>query len=308
MNDKIAIIDCGTNTFHLMILDIKDGEYNILSREKQAVRIGAGGINDGRILDDAKERAFETLNSFKEKISKQGIKKVWSFATSAFRNAINGQEIQEKINKELDLNLEIISGDREAELIYKGVHLALNFSMDPVLVMDIGGGSVEFIIGNADGIFWKKSYEIGGQRLMEKFHHSDPITTKEIEQLENYLSVELQSLFDALVKYKPLCLAGASGTFDTLSEIHSTSINEIVNKDSPELSLSIEAYHLIHKQLIASKREERAEIPGMIPMRVDMIVVASCLINFLLARYFFQDIRVSTYSLKEGVLSEILTS
>ena len=304
--EKVAIIDCGTNTFHLMIASIEGSKFMINERIKTAVKIGEGGINQNRILDSGEKRALAALSNFKSIIDENQILRTFAYATSAFRNADNGKEIQRKIKNQIGLDLQIIDGNREAELIFKGVNLALDLNNETALVMDIGGGSVEFIIGNNDEILWKKSIEIGGQRLVELFHKHDPMEREEIEALENYLEKQLIELFDNLNKYKPKLLAGSSGTFDTLSEIHCSEQQVDFNDKNPENQFSIDVFDRIHKKLITFNRSERMQIPGMIEMRVDMIVVASCLINFILERYSFDNIRVSSYSLKEGALSELL--
>jgi exopolyphosphatase / guanosine-5'-triphosphate,3'-diphosphate pyrophosphatase len=170
--------------------------------------------------------------------------------------------------------------------------------------MDIGGGSVEFIIGNEKEIFWSHSFEIGGQRLVEKFHKHDPILPTEIENLFQFFSSELTSLFDALKIYQPNQLIGSSGTFDTLSDIYCMR-NNLPLRDLPETPLTINAFEEIYEELLVKDRAARMQIQGMIELRVEMIVVACCLIKFLLSNYSFQQIRVSSYSLKEGVLASI---
>ncbi|MEQ8926925.1 MAG: exopolyphosphatase [Fulvivirga sp.] len=303
---KIALIDCGTNTFHLMIAELGSNNFRIIERIKKAVKIGAGGINNQTILPDAQDRAIEALSSFSERIRNEKIEEVHAFATSAFRNATNGEDIKKSIFKNTGIDVSIITGDREAELIFKGVSLALNLDGTPTLVMDIGGGSVEFIVGNNEEISWQRSFEIGGQRLVELFHKSDPIDINEIKALENYFDHNLSVLITALKTYKPKLLAGSSGTFDTLSEIYCKEVNLPFDDNKPELPLTLSAYHQIHQQLLRKTRNERMQIPGMIEMRVDMIVVASCLINYLVSKYKFESVRVSTYSLKEGALAELM--
>ncbi len=306
MEQKLGIIDCGTNTFHLMVVEIHKSIPFIKSRIKKAVKIGKGGINKKLILPDAEERALKTLLEFKEIAEQQDLNQIIAFATSAFRNADNGIEIRLRIKRETGIDISIIDGNREAELIFKGVNYALKLKSDPTLVMDIGGGSVEFIIGSSKGIQWKRSFEIGGQRLVELFHKHDPILQSEIKTLEAHLAVELVELFSALNKYRPTILAGSSGTFDTLSEMYALENGISLTGDEPELPLTLDTYYSQHKKLITLPRADRLQIPGMIEMRVDMIVVASCLINYVLSQYKFEDIRVSTYSLKEGALSEMI--
>ncbi len=306
MTNKIAIIDCGTNTFHLLLIKIIEDGYSILLREKTVVKIGEGGINEKRITDEAKVRALKALRDFKNKIELSEVNKVYAFATSAFRNATNGEAIRQEVKETIGIDINIISGEEEASLIFKGVSWGLGLAKEKSLVMDIGGGSVEFIIGQGPDILWKRSFEIGAQRLLDLFHHNDPITHENLENLNTYLKTELSSLFEALNKYKPTLLIGSSGTFDTLSEIYCQKNGSQTDIEMKELPFPMNEFESIYQDLISKNRAERLKIPGMIEMRVDMIVVATALIKYLIGRHSFEEIRVSTYALKEGVLSEIL--
>lgn len=303
MENKIAIIDMGTNTFHLLIAEGDKAGYNIVSRDRLAVKIGLGGINQGLITDEGLHRALVAMQSFKNTIEQQNIRTVYAFGTSALRNAKNGSEIADQIRTITGIEVNIISGDQEAEFIYLGVQSALHMGHDKNLIMDIGGGSVEFIIGDNDRIHWKQSFEIGAQRLLEKFQKHDPIRGNEIANLNSYFEEALIPLFSALEKFNPTVLVGSSGTFDTLSDIFCLKHDIQKSPEEIETPLTIEGFYAIFKDLLRKNREERMQIPGMIDMRVDMIVVACCLVRFILEKHPFNRIRVSTYSLKEGVLN-----
>ncbi len=301
---RVAIIDMGTNTFHLLIAEIGAGGFLITYRKKVAVKIGMGGINQGHITESGIERAIAAMKSFKKKLNESGIENARAFGTSALRNARNGEQVAKLIETETGIRTEIISGLKEADYIYQGCRAAIAMGKEKSLIMDIGGGSVEFIIGNENDIFWSHSFEIGGQRLLEKFHKHDPITVDEVENLNQFFSTELEILFEELFKHKPVQLIGSSGTFDTLSDIYCLRDN-IPVRDSPETPLTIEAFYEIYNELLIKNREARMQIPGMIEMRVDMIVVACALIDFLLSKHQFEQIKVSSYSLKEGVLASM---
>jgi exopolyphosphatase/guanosine-5'-triphosphate,3'-diphosphate pyrophosphatase len=295
----------GTNTFHLLIAEIKTNDFKILREHRVPVKIGVGGINQGFITEAAIDRATNALKDFNKKLEEFKVEKILAFGTSALRNAKNSSDVISKIKNVTGIDTQIISGDEEASYIYKGVNLALQLSKEKSLIMDIGGGSVEFIIGNGEDIFWKQSFEIGAQRLLERFQKHDPILASEIAEINSYIKTCLVPFFEAMHLYEPKILAGSSGTFDTLSEIYCLQ-SGIQLSDSPETPLTLEAFDKIYKELISKNREARMQIPGMIEMRVDMIVVACCLIKFILLHFSFSKIRVSSYSLKEGVLASLL--
>jgi exopolyphosphatase/guanosine-5'-triphosphate,3'-diphosphate pyrophosphatase len=307
-NKRLALIDLGTNTFHLLITEITaDGKSNPLVKIKEPVKLGEGGISHGAITPAAGERALSTLKNFMALVQQHQVAEVQALATSAVRNAANGQELVQTIREQTGIDVEVISGDREAELIYYGVRSALDLGTEKSLIIDIGGGSVEFIICNQDQIYWKKSYEIGAQRLMDKFLITDPINEHAIEAEKQYLQEELESLNAAIAQYKPTVLVGSSGTFETLCDINSLKNGLDRQQDSaPEADLSLSCFYEIYEDILRKNREERLAIPGMLAMRVDMIVVAIVLIDFILENYAINKIRVSSYALKEGMLSELL--
>ncbi len=276
--------------------------------KKSPVKIGEKGINHGMITDDAIERALKTLDHFKEIIEKEKADQVFATATSAIRNAHNGNDLVQKIKDQTGIETRIISGLQEAEYIYYGVKRALPIGKMPALIMDIGGGSIEFIIGTDSEILWKQSFEIGGQRMVEKFQKSDPITNEQITSLKGYLEENLEELFEACATYHPKTLIGSSGTFDTLSDIYRLTNGIEKAKEETEYPLTLEAFELIYSDLLIKTRAQRLEIPGMIPLRVDMIVVACVLIDFIISQLSLENIRVSAYALKEGVLLSTLHS
>jgi exopolyphosphatase/guanosine-5'-triphosphate,3'-diphosphate pyrophosphatase len=307
MTERIAIIDLGTNTFHLLIAEKDGGSYRIVHRDRHPVKIGKGRINENVITDSGVERAIDAILNFKKKIDSLRVREVFTFGTSALRNASNRNEVIEKIKSATGIDFTVISGAQEAEFIYYGVRSALDLGPEKSLIVDIGGGSVEFIIANEHGIFWKQSVDIGAQRLLERFQKHDPILAEEIEELNVHFKSTLFELFDALKAHNPLTLAGSSGTFDTLSDIFCIQKNISKTDDDREGPLSIDGFYTIYNELIGKNRAARLAIPGMIEMRVDMIVVACCLIRYLLERHDFKKIRVSGYSLKEGVLAQLST-
>jgi exopolyphosphatase/guanosine-5'-triphosphate,3'-diphosphate pyrophosphatase len=305
MKNKIAIIDMGTNTFHLLIAEEEGKAFNIILRDRLAVKIGMGGINDGVITEAGIQRALVAMQSFRNTMDQYGVIKTFAFGTSAMRNAKNNTEVTTRIKDLTEMDVSIISGDDEANYIYLGVRSALGLGSDRNLIVDIGGGSVEFIIADQHQVFWKQSFEIGAQRLLEKYQKHDPIISEEITALDQYFEEALKPLFQAMQNFHPTILVGSSGTFDTLSDIFC--IQHDIHKTAEEIEtpLTLEGFYEIYRELITKNREERMLIPGMIDMRVDMIVVACCLVRFLVGKYSFNRIRVSTYSLKEGVLAAL---
>ena len=306
-DNTIAVIDLGTNTFHILIAEIlEDRSYRIVHRQRIPVMIGKGGINQGMITEEGQQRALAALHEFARLIEERDIQQVRATATSAFRNARNGAALVERIREETGIRVEVIDGMREAEYIFGGVQDALSLGEEPVLIMDIGGGSVEFIISSDRQVRWKQSFEIGAQRLLDRFNIQDPISSENLNELTAYFRTTLDDLLTAARQWHPRTLIGASGTFDTLCDIHGHRHQLTIAADACELPISADSFSVILRELLRKNRAERLAIPGMIEMRVDMIVVAAWLIQFILIELDLKDLRVSAYALKEGVLREMV--
>jgi exopolyphosphatase / guanosine-5'-triphosphate,3'-diphosphate pyrophosphatase len=308
-NMKIAVIDLGTNTFNLLVAEVNSiNHYRILYNTKMPVQLGKGGINKRTITPDAMERGINTLRKYLHRISTFDVEKIYAFATSAVRSADNGFVFTERVKNELGLEVEIISGEKEAELIYYGVKLGTKMNGETSMIMDIGGGSTEFVICNKHEIFWKKSFDIGAARMLEAFKPSDPLTSDEIDKIESYLNSGLQELFQAVKQYNVSTLVGSSGSFDTFAEIIAHKFYEpAIVENITEYTFDLDDFLYTHQLLIKSTKEQRLNTPGLIPMRVDMIVIASIFVNLVLQQTGLKNMKLSAYSLKEGVLNELIS-
>jgi exopolyphosphatase/guanosine-5'-triphosphate,3'-diphosphate pyrophosphatase len=307
---RVAVIDLGTNTFHLLIAEGRPGgKPAVLHRETFVAKIGQGGISQGILTDEAFTRTLSALEGFRRQIDTFGVapESVFATATSAIRNARNGAALVEAVARQTGITVRVISGDQEAGYIYDGVRSAVPLGTATSLVMDIGGGSVEFILANAEKIYWKRSFEIGAQRLLDQYLTTDPISPAAVRRLHDYLEETLIPLTNAVHQYQPTALVGASGAFETLCAIDAEKRGESLDVITlVEGTLELSSFQAILQQLLTNDRAGRLAIPGMLPMRVDMIVVASCLLDFVLRKYDLHRIRVSGYALKEGVLSQLL--
>lgn len=304
---RVAVIDLGTNTFNLLIADIHGEQtWSQVFKIKEAVKLGQGGINKGYIVEEAYERGLAAMARHYERINQHQVDKVYAFGTSALRDAANGEAFISDIKQKFGFDITLISGDKEAELIYKGVRQTVDSIKETFLILDIGGGSNEFIIAGPEQFYWKESFKLGMARLMDKFSPPDPITPELIEKLESYFEEELSSLFAAVEKYSPAILVGASGSFDSLVNMYYSDKypNEEVLPASQKIDLEI--FHRMHDKLIHSVRAEREKMKGLEPVRRDMIVLAVVFVNFILRRLKIQQLYQSSYALKEGALWEVM--
>ncbi len=305
---KIAVLDLGTNTFHLLVAKIyPDHSFKILFKNRAVVKLGKGGISENRIADAPFKKGIKTIQHFNEQIKKLGNNKIFAFATSAIRSSTNGGEFVKKVKNETGIEIKIISGDEEAELIYYGVRQCVQMDERPALIMDIGGGSTEFIIANHTTVFWKQSFNIGAARLIDQFHLSDPILNKEMISIQRHLEKVLQPLNAAMDKFPVSKLIGSSGSFDTLAEMTSFRFrkrNMLKAKTSYQFNLV--EYDKIHKWLLKSTTQMRMKAKGLIKMRVDMIVASSICTTYVLKKFMLKEMVQSKYALKEGALWKII--
>jgi exopolyphosphatase/guanosine-5'-triphosphate,3'-diphosphate pyrophosphatase len=299
---RIGILDLGTNTFHILIVKVSpEGQYTPLLRKREFVKLGANGVdNIGAI---PYQRGLSTMVAFQSHLNHYKVDIVKSIGTAALRTAKNGSQFIEEVYHLTGIKIDLIDGLQEATYIYKGVKQIWNQPISPSLIMDIGGGSVEFILATQYKLLWAKSYPIGASVLRRNFHHTDPIHFQEIQAISTWLDTFLSDLKQIIFQYKPKILIGASGTFDVLSEILvPTNDNQPYKESYPrELELLLdEIASLTEKERMADQR-----IPDS---RVDLIVVACLLIKYILQTSVFKKIGYSSYALKEGVASDLISN
>ena len=303
---RTAIIDLGTNTFHLIIIEKIDKKFEILYKHTEAVRLGEGRINHNQIIPEAFKRGINALIHFRNVIDDFGVRDVKAVATSALRGAENKQEFINLVKAQTSIDITLIAGEIEANLIYKGVKLAGAIS-DLSLIMDIGGGSVEFILCDANELYWKKSYDLGAARLMQEFLNSDPINDQDKQGILGRIEELLPELFEICGKLKPKTLIGSAGAFETFAALVKEKFKPILDVDDAKTyTFNFDQYMEISTQLIVSTHNERADMPGMIPLRVDMSMIAALICNYVIGRLQIETVKLSTYDLKMGLVAELL--
>ncbi|WP_442794632.1 Ppx/GppA phosphatase family protein [Pelobium manganitolerans] len=300
-----AVIDIGTNTFHLLIAEV-DAEKNIgvVYKDTIAVKLGEGGVNKGYIAEEAYDRGINALLRFKEALDRHHVEHVKTTATAAVRGATNGQQFIAEVKAKTGIVIELIDGLQEATYIYEAVKGADLLSDETALIMDIGGGSVEFIICNGEKIFWKNSYLLGAARLLADYYRQESaIEESTITAMENHFANTLIDFDEKIKLYQPKCLIGTAGSYDSYASIialrNSTTFQPDTTKSYP---FAFEEFTALLNELIASSHQDRVDMEGLIPLRTDMILMASILTKYVLEITDIQKVLTCTYSLKEGLL------
>ena len=306
MPKTLAIIDLGTNTCNLLIASFQDKAYQILYQGKEVVKLGKGGIHKDLLTEDGLLRAIQSIRKHQERIAKYDVSETIVLATSAIRDAKNRDWFQEELEKSTGIKLQIISGEQEANLIFKGVKLAFGEVEDHSIILDIGGGSTEFILTKTGKPTWKESFPLGMARVIEQIPPSDPITPEEIFQIRNYFEIGLKSLWKQTKNAEINSLIGCSGAFDTLADLIDQTNPGSKTRIRQELKIS--DFDRIYQILIQSTTAEREEMKGMESIRIEMIVPSVIFIKLVADRLYIQKIYQTDFALREGVLSEHIFS
>ena len=301
--ERLAIFDLGTNTFNLLV---RDADGSLLRSEKLPVKLGAGGLRSDEISPDAEERAIAAMQQHKAWAQEAGASRGYAFATSAMRSTRNGAEVASRIERETGIPVNIIDGDQEAAFIAGGVAQAWPERSEPRLIMDIGGGSTEFILLDGTEVLYAESFPLGVTRLVERFQPSDPMTAEDIARINAHTEALLAPLWTWLQHASASCLIGSSGSFDTIFNVlEGTHGRPMLELGTYRAEFPLGELPALLDRLIASSKVERLLMPGMLEMRADTLQVSALQIQLILDRLTPKTMLLSGYALKEGVWSSL---
>ena len=301
MNKQLfACIDLGTNTFHLLIGYWADDKLEVIYRERHFVKVASDGI--GTIGQEPFARALTATEALGASLAKYKVVASVAFGTAALRTATNGEQLKTQLEKRLGIPIQVIDGKREASLITMGVLAAGLPADEHYLIMDIGGGSVEFIVVENGVTRFSESYPIGAQVLRQDFHRQEPFRKSTVNQVqEDALFAHLTSTLGNLKREvgNRAILVGASGTFDVIGDLYGKRVNDAVSILPATRILSL------YEEVAGINDVQRLEDPRLPDDRADMIVVALALIVHVLRTFPQDQIFTCDYALKEGAILEL---
>ena len=298
---KVAAIDCGTNSTRLLIAEIGDnGQYEILNRRQEVTRLGEGVDATGNLNGEAIDRVLATLMSFREILDAEGIHEFRTVATSAVRDATNSGIFLSAAEGILQKEVELISGQQEAELSFMGATHSVEIG-GPYLVFDLGGGSTEFSYGEKMCEQFL-SINAGCVRMAERFIHSDPPLPEELSAALSLVELHLIDVEKAIPSLdKATTLVGLAGTVSAIAMIE-----QGLEKYSYEL---VHHYLMSHADmeevfriLVTDNREQRLTNPGMEEDRVDVIVGGVCILIQIMRQFHFTECLVSEADILDGLI------
>ena len=299
---KIGTIDIGTNSMRLLIADYMDG--NLVNRKKyvNTTRIGQGVDEQGYISEDAIERNIDALVEFSRICKKEECQKVYCMGTSALRDSKNKEAFINLAKEKADINVDIISGEKESHLGFMGVLEGLD-EVEDILVVDIGGGSTEFIIGNEEGIRFSKSENVGALRMTEKFLNQDPINENEFKQMSDFIYDEIKTTLDCIKNDNVKKIVCIGGTITSLSAINQElevySMEKIHNS-----KISLNEIELILQNLKKMTLSDKKSLKGLQPKRADIITAGVEILYTIMKNIEIDEIIVSEYDNLEGLMCQ----
>jgi exopolyphosphatase/guanosine-5'-triphosphate,3'-diphosphate pyrophosphatase len=305
---RVAALDCGTNSLRLLVADVDPvaGTLTEVTRSMQIVRLGQDVGTTGRFAPEAIERTTEVLATYATQIHELGVERVRMAATSAMRDAANRAELAERVRSLIGVDPEVIDGETEATLSYAGATRELRGRTDvasPYLVVDIGGGSTEFVVGT-DQPRALRSVDVGSVRLTERHLRADPPTGAQIEAAVR----DVDAALDAVVETVPLSsastLIGLAGSVTTVAAIamelpaYDPSVTHLAR-------VSAGRVHEVSERLLAATRSQRAAVPVIHPGRIDVIAAGALVLDRVLARWQGRDVLVSEHDILDGLAASL---
>src|SRR6185369_10609222 len=289
----------------MVVADVTaDGRIQVVDRVKEMVRLGRKSFMTGTLTSETTELAERAVTTFSRLARARHVQHIRAVATSAVREAKNGQAFVRRLRRETGLPIEIISGLDEARLIFRSVRHAMRLEEGTHLLLDVGGGSVELTLVEDGRLVWMRSVPLGVARLSERFLPSDPPTGRQVKALERHVMRTIGDLLDRARRRGVTSVIGTSGTINTLVAMALAVRGEEVGR-LHGVAVTREAIHAIRRRVLAGDARARLELPGMDTKRVDLMPAAAVLVDSILTRVRTPELMVCGWALREGVLLEL---
>jgi len=303
---RIAALDLGTNSFHLLVVDAHpDGTFVPLVREKEMLRLGDDVSRTGRVGDTKADRAVTTVRRFRALAEGVEADEMVACATSAVREADNGGELVDRFESEAGVRVSVISGLEEARLIFEAVRASVVIDPGPALGLDLGGGSLEVMVGGAGGLKWSSSVKLGAARLTAELVADDPPSTDDVRRLRERITSALAPLADEVAQLHATMAVGTSGTFLALARM--------VAARRGAIPVSVNQFRFtrdellpVHEQVMKMRSSERARLPGLDAKRADIVPAGSFLLTTAMELFGFKELTVSEWALREGIVLDAI--
>ncbi len=304
---RIAALDLGTNSFHLLVADAHpDGTFTPLVSEKETLRLGEVVTVQGVIPDAIVERIVATVRRFHMLAESSDADETVACATSALRTATNGGAIVDRIAAETGVAVEVISGQREAALIFEAVRASVLIDPGPALCFDLGGGSVEISVGDASGLHWATSERLGVGRLTADYVTSDPLSIADRTALRSHIIDVLTPVAKTAATFSPRLVVGSSGTLEDLARMVAERRKGSVPISLNQFCFRRSEFEPLYDRIVESKASERRKIAGLESRRVDSIPAGAVFLKTAMELFEFDEMTISAWALREGMVIDAI--
>jgi exopolyphosphatase/guanosine-5'-triphosphate,3'-diphosphate pyrophosphatase len=303
---RIAAIDIGTNSIHMIVVRVRaDLSFEVIDREKEMVRLGAGGLDGRALTPEAMHAALQVLSKFRRLADSHRVDEIIAAATSATREAENGGEFLDAVTQQTGIRARVISGTEEARLIHVAAAYGVGITGEVACVVDIGGGSVEITRGAGPQVEIGRSFKVGVIRLTERYVKSDPIESRDERKLVRYIDNEIGDYLDDISRAGFDRLIGTSGTILSLGAV---AVAAGGPPDAPLRNRRVAAkqLHRLRKELVGLDLERRLTVPGLEPRRADLAVAGAILLDTIVRRLNAPDLTLCDLSLREGLVLDYI--
>ncbi len=304
---NIAVFDIGTNSIHMLVAEIKpDLSFEVLEHEKDTTRLGDGSFESHHLQRAAMQRALEVIDQFHKIAKAHRVKKYVAVATSAVRDARNGRKFVQEVYRRTGIRIRIVSGDEEGRLIELAARSNMNVKGKKTLVVDIGGGSMELILGDGKKYYFLKSFKLGVARLTDRFLSKDPPSKKQLKRLEKHIEKTLAKAAKKIRKWRVSAVIGTAGTMINLGSM-------VYERESARPLKLIHHYDLerrkldeVHRELVRLPLRKRLNYRGLDSKRADIIVAGSVLVRTLMILLRIDQITISKKGIREGIVLDFI--
>src|SRR6266850_930236 len=305
---RIAAIDIGTNSIHMIVVQVRpDMSFEVIDREKEMVRLGAGGLDGRALTPEAMHAALQVLSKFRRLAESHKVDEVIAVATSATREAENGGEFLQAITQQTGIRPRVISGTEEARLIHLAAVYGVSVPGNVAVVIDIGGGSVEVTRGTGQAIDLGRSFKLGVIRLTERFVNTDPIESRDERKLVRHIDAEIGKYLHQISRAGFERVIGTSGTILSLGAVASASEGMPPGAPLRNRRFTAKQIRRVRKELVALDLERRLRVPGLEPRRADLAVAGAILLDEILRRLGVEEITLCDLSLREGLILDYIS-
>jgi exopolyphosphatase/guanosine-5'-triphosphate,3'-diphosphate pyrophosphatase len=300
---RVAALDLGSNSFHLLVADVQpDGHIDPVVQEKEMLRLGDVVSRHGSIPPTAADQAVATVRRFRLLAEAAGASEVLAKATSAIRRAANGGEVVDRIEEETGVRIDVISGQEEARLIFGALRASVVLDPSPALCFDLGGGSLEVMVGDAGSLMYATSAPLGVARLSAEYVRSDPISKRDRKALRERIEEVLTPIVVDVTPFEPKLAVGSSGTLESLAQMVAAGRNEEPPSSLNQLTITRREVAALHERIVASTAAERLRIDGLDARRVDLITAGSTVLTTAMDCFDFEELTISEWALREGIV------